>query len=466
MHARLAIAVSLILVVPEVANAGGYYVPEVGPRAASMGGALAAQDADASAIFHNPAGIVGQPGSQVQVVGTLFFPNVEFFRRPIPDPNSPDNNVISFGASSNTNTVGLAPYLGATSDLGNRKLAIGLALSVPFGAAIDYADDSSQRHVVTHVSLAAIHLSPAIAYQVSDRFRVGASVNLIHTTLRLEQRNAIPYLTGDPEVFPDPDPALEGDTVLDGSDPFSLSATIGALYTSPSRRVQIGVSVLTPVTLKLRGDASVSNSAITPLIDANGNELQPAGQRTDAFTSEIPLPMIARVGIAARPTSQLTIVADVNWQRWSAFDELVIDFENEHELLPTPGAFLYDVAVENSWSDTFSVRLGAEVTPLATRPLQVRGGLLYDQSPVDDGHYDLITPDSDKFGVGLGAGYRFIVGSGVAVDIDIAYQHLFVAERDIGQSEKTILNKPASSFYSGVARARFDILQLGANVRF
>lgn len=462
---RLASIVVVVAATSTEAAAGGFYVPEIGPRAPAMGAAMAAQDADSSAIFHNPAGLVGQGGTQLQVSLNLFVPDLSYFRRPVQDPNSPNGGEIRFSEVENENALLPAPYLGAVSELVDDKLAVGFAVYAPFGAAIHYPSDGAQRHVVTSVDLKAIHASFGAAYRLSDRFRVGASINYIYAELGLEQRNAIQYVNGDPEVFPDPDPAVEGDTVLSATDPFSISASIGAMYSDPSGRFNVGVSLLTPVTLRMEGDADVRNEAITELMDENGNMLQPAGRRTDTIRTSVPLPLIARIGVTARPHPRALVAFDVNWQRWSTFEQMKIDFEGEYELLPSPGVNLYDVMIENNWRDSFSVRLGGQYQPLASQPLALRAGVLYDQSPIEDNHFDLLTPDSDKIGVGVGLSYAFLFG-GKRLELDVAYQHLFVAERDVTASEKTILNKPAPSFYNGVTRAGFDNLMLSAGMRF
>ncbi len=430
-----------------------------------MGAAMTAQSADSSAIFHNPAGLVGQDGTQVQLSLNLFVPNLSYFRRPVADTNSPTGDQIRFAEVQNQNALLPAPYLGAVSDLGSDKLAVGFAVYAPFGAAIHYPRDGAQRHVVTSVDLKAIHASFGAAYKISDRIRVGASVNYIFAELGLEQRNAIQYVNGDPEVFPDPDPAVEGDTFLTATDPFSVSATLGAMYTDPAGRFSIGVSLLTPVTLRLEGDADVRNDAITALMDENGNMVQGPGQRSDSIRTSLPLPLVARAGVTVKPHPRVLVAFDVNWQRWSTFEQLEIDFESEHELLPSPGVELYDVMIENNWRDSFSVRLGGQAKPLADKPLLVRAGVLFDQSPIDDDHFDLLTPDSDKFGVGFGLSYALTFG-GKVLELDLAYQHLFLAERNVADSQKTILNKPAPSFYNGVTRAGFDNLMLSGSMRF
>jgi long-subunit fatty acid transport protein len=214
-----------------------------------------------------------------------------------------------------------------------------------------------------------------------------------------------------------------------------------------------------------------------------------------------PLPLIVRLGTMVRPIEQLTVLADVNWQRWKTFDRLVVDFDHNYELSQTPGAFMSDVVIDNHWRDTLTARLGFDAIPVPDPerlPLHVRAGVLFDQGAVPDRTFDVMAPDSDKLGVSAGLGYSFRLGSDrVWMDIDVAYMHLFLAERDIHPvrvgpdelegndgdekgtndtqpnpqqevipgSDKTIVNKPAPSFFHGVTRASFDILGLGVAIR-
>ena len=461
------VVVSLALSLAGVAHAGGFYVPEIGARATSMGAAMTAQSEDASAIFHNPAAMQGQKGTQVQVAGLLFFPSITFFRRPGIDPNT--NESLSYDPVENSNSLGAAPYFAVMSDLGSDRMSAGFALTVPFGAALSYPADGSQRHVVTHVALEAIHVGPALAYKLSNRFRLGLAVNYIFSELTIEQGNAMPFVTGDPEQYPDPDPALEGHTVLEGRDLAALGATLGLLYSDPQDRFDLGLSVIAPVTLNFEGTAAIHNDSITAITDDAGDLIQGAGTRTDDIHTQMPLPLIVRVGTAFRPIRKLMLAFDVSYQRWSANDELVVDFDNNHLLIDATNIRVEDVTVPNQWKDTFSVRFGGEYTPSEASPLRLRAGALFDQSPVKDEYYDLLTPDSDKVGVGAGVAYAFDLSGGRKLDLELAYSHLFVAEREVSPeatgSKKTILNNPAPSFYYGVTRARFDLLSLSVGLR-
>lgn len=444
------------------AVAGGFYVPEIGARAAGLGSAVVADGDDPSAIFHNPAGLAGADGVQVELSAGMFLPRVTFYRRPLTDPNTGAD--LHFDGVRNTNRVIAAPYLGVSAALGRHATA-GVAVYAPFGATLDFPLDGAQRQVVTQIALRTIFVSPAVAAELPHGLTVGVAANLIWGDLALEQRNALPYVTGDPEQYPDPGAGLEGMTRIGGRDPFSVGATVGVGWRAPGGRLRVGASVMSPVTLHLEGDARVENESIAPLVDGDGVEQQPAGVREDAVRIALPLPLVARLGIAAEVAPRWRVEADVNWQRWSTFERLVVDFVDEPELLPTPGAYLYDVTVENAWRDTWSARLGVETT-LPAAPVALHAGVLWDQSPIDDRHFSLLTPDSDKLGVAAGARWSRPTRGG-RLDVDLAALHLFVAERDVAPaadgspgSAGTILDKPAPSFFHGVTRAGFDVITL------
>jgi long-chain fatty acid transport protein len=471
MRPRLAaLAFALALWPAGRAVAGGFYVPEIGGRAVGMAGAMTAESADPSTIFHNPAGLTGLRGAQFQLGGDLVFPDVVHFRRPVRDPVT--GNTIAFAPAENTNRLAGVPFAGASFEAGH-GIVLGVAAFVPFGATLEFPPAGAQRFVVTSVSLRALYLGPAIAYRLTPRLSLGASVSYISAALDLRQHNALPFVTGDPETNPNPDPGVEGETAISTRDPFSLGATLGVQYGRREDPFTIGASLMLPTTLDLSGDVTVVNPAIMQI------EAQPAGRRSDQVRLRIPLPLIARLGVMVRPIAPLALALDVNWQRWSTSRELRLDFAREPPLLLTPGATLFDVVMENRWRDTLSVRAAANVTPLEGLPLELRAGALYDQSPIDDRHYDLLTPDADKLGVSAGASYAVALGRSL-LRLEVAFLRLFLRERDVTPSkaidaqtgtpfpgtDRTILNKPAPSFFYGVTRARLTLLTLSATLQF
>jgi long-chain fatty acid transport protein len=472
-----------LLLSPRDAGAGGFYVPEQGARSVGMADAVVAAPGEVSGIFHNPASLstVGALGAEAG--GLLVFPSFTFFRRPATDPfaPSPAQATIDFAAAKNTNKVGAVPFMGVASDFGVRNLGVGLGVYVPFGADLSFPVDGAQREVVTAISLKSIHVTPTIAYRFFDRLSVGVGLSYVNSSFTLEQRNATAFILGSPNDFPNPPASSEGPTRVQATDSLKFSATFGVLYGDPDDRFSIGASLMLPTKLDLRGTVDVSNPNITAMTDAQGNPL-PAGQRTDTAALTIPLPAIGRLGVLVKPVPRVAIEADVNYQAWSSTQTETIFFQHHYPLFPQPGAQMNDVVLERNYHDTVSLRLGTEITPLASprTPLKLRAGVLFDQSPIDDRHFDLLTPDSDKWGVSGGAGYAVKLGNKTWLGLDLSYLHVFYAERDVGPatigtdpsakqdvpgSAGTILNKPASSFYYGVTRASVDLLALSVSLR-
>ena len=481
LGASCALAASLTFTAP--ARAGGFYVPEQGARSVGMAGASVAAPSEASGIFHNPASITGGPTLDAELDALVVLPRFTFYRRPATDPypQTPAGATVDFAPVKNTNHVAVVPFMGITSNLGVEDLGVGLGVYVPFGADLAFPTDGAQRNVVTKISLRAIHVTPTVAYRFWKRLSVGVGLSYIRSSFILEQRNASPFVLGIPNDFPNPQASTEGDTKIDATDSAALGANLGVLYTDPEDRFSLGASVMAPTRLDFRGTVDVTNrpESIVEMPDAQGN-LLPAGRRTDSVALSIPLPMILRAGARVRPARQVAVELDVNYQRWSTTREQKIVFEHNYPLLPQPGAQMNDIVLDQSYRDTMTVRLGAELAPLYESPLRVRAGVVFDQSPIDDRHFDLLTPDSDKLGVSLGGGYAVPLGPRATLGIDLSYMHLFFAERNVGPrtigtdatgkvevpgSDRTILNKPAPSFFYGVTRAAADLLSIGVSLR-
>ncbi len=74
---------------PTPVRAAGFALFEQGARGMGFAGAYTAQASDASAIFHNAAGIAFLKGNQLYIGGTLIGPSTDFTGdSPFPEPDS------------------------------------------------------------------------------------------------------------------------------------------------------------------------------------------------------------------------------------------------------------------------------------------------------------------------------------------------------------------------------------------
>ena len=93
--------------------------------------------------------------------------------------------------------------------------------------------------------------------------------------------------------------------------------------------------------------------------------------------------------------------ATARWSKWSNFDTLSIENSNPTFSLIGKSA----IAVENHWDDTWFFSLGADYR--LNDQWTVRGGVAYDQGPVENQYRMAVIPDTDRVWVSGGASYKF-----------------------------------------------------------
>jgi long-chain fatty acid transport protein len=93
-----------------------------------------------------------------------------------------------------------------------------------------------------------------------------------------------------------------------------------------------------------------------------------------------------------RPSPDWNVEVDATWTGWSAVDRFEIQFTNG--LPPEVTTF--------GWHDAMTYSLGLEYHVSPT--VRVRGGYLYDLSPIPDEYATPLIPDADRQGVSVGVG--------------------------------------------------------------
>src|SRR6185312_5584107 len=91
--------------------------------------------------------------------------------------------------------------------------------------------------------------------------------------------------------------------------------------------------------------------------------------------------------------SAWSVSTDVQFNQWSTFKQVIIHSANA----PVTN-------VEN-YNDSWMISLGAVYR--ATDSMTWRAGVGWDQSPVTDRFRTVGVPDTDRYMIGIGAGYQF-----------------------------------------------------------
>jgi len=394
------------------AHASGFQLIE--QNASGMGNAYAGSAAiadNASTIFFNPAGLTHLPGLNVSAGVALIRPSFKF-------TDNGSTGPIAFGTPPlGANTGGDAG--GSWSAVPNMYLSyqvhndwfVGLGVGAPFGLVSEFDGDWLGRFQSRRFEIKSINVNPTVAYKASDRFSIGVGINW--QRLEADYKRAVqPHpIPGNPDLFAHL--KLKDD---------AWGWNIGLLY-QVTDATRVGLSYRSRIKFKADGSLDIRNDgvAIPP------NPLLPPGLPAGIVqglpaNATVELPDTAILSVVHDLTPRWTLLADVSWTGWSSVPSFDI-YSN--------GA-LRD-KLDLRWRDTWRVALGANYK--LNDQWTLKGGIAYDQSPVDSAKYRPASlPDNNRKWLSLGVQYRF----DDATTIDVGYSHLFISKTPIANATEPV----------------------------
>lgn len=389
------------------AGAAGFALMEQSGRGmgnAFAGGAAAAEDA--STIFFNPAGLMRLEGAQVVGAGHLILPSAEFR-----DGGSTDalGAPMRGGDGGDAAEPAFLPNLYFTLPM-TESLRFGFGLNAPFGLMTKYEPDWRGRYHATKSDLRTINLNPSLAFDVTERLSLGVGVNVQRAQANLQ--SAVDFGTvclGLPPIAPCAGAAPQGADGLvkiEGSS-WGYGYNLGALW-RPTDQLRLGAHFRSKVDHDLRGRVDFSGrlEGVGPFVDG-------------AAQAKLTTPETASLSAWYDFSARWAVMADVTWTNWSRFEAL--------EVRRSPGGALVS-SVPQNYRDSWRYALG--VTHRLGERWTLRGGLAYDQTPVQDAFRSARVPDQDRVWLAAGVGWSPWAGASV----DLAYAHLFIEDAPVDVS--------------------------------
>lgn len=356
--------------------AAGFAVTAQGAAAAGQGNAFTAQADDPSALYYNPAGISQLRTAQVLVGTTVIIPHTTYSPSQAGRSTSEENQTL------------FLPQLYVTTPL-SQTVTAGLGFYTPFGVASDWPLDWDGRFQVTYISIQATMLSPTLSWRMTPKLALAGGLNF--ASIKLVERRQINL--SDVGETPPPGGAgvgplpgnPEGSVELEG-DASGFGYNLGALVT-PSEQWQFGVSFRSRVHAEVKDGHADFTIPVAPFAPA----FPDGGART-----EVDLPPSVRAGVVFRPTPKWNIEGDAVWTGWSAMDRLDVEFDQG---FPFPGTD----TTRFSWDNAMAYSIG---TQYRLARLALRGGYMFDVSPIPDDTVGPILPDGARHWFSLGVGYE------------------------------------------------------------
>lgn len=359
-------------------EAAGFMVRENDAEAVSLSYAGNGSRADSAATaFANPAGLTQLPSAEVEAGATAIVPDITFkgqataAGQPLPGNNGGNSGRL----------IGIPNIYAAipvTDDL-----ALGLAVTVPFGNSAQYDQNWYGRYLGTKALALSYDINPSIAYALTPDISVGAGISAQYLKLDLTSAIDQSLLLGAP--VPD---ATDRFNAHDWAVGFNLGALI--ILDSTSR---LGITYRSQVDHDIKGTLDFSGAS--PFL----------GLISGPASAGLSLPDQIGASLSTGLAGDLYLYADVDFSRWSVFKTVSIDSSNA------------PIVNRENFRDSWLVALGGKyrISP----SFAATAGIAWDQSPVTSAFRSVVLPDSDRYLMGIGAEYQ----ASEHMEIDGAFEH-------------------------------------------
>ncbi|OEE14552.1 long-chain fatty acid transporter [Vibrio cyclitrophicus ZF205] len=247
------------------------------------------------------------------------------------------------------------------------KLHLGIALGAVGGSSLDYGSEWAGTALLEDITLTAMQVNPSLSYKLNDQWSVGAGVQF--SWAAFQQTTSMLTAKQDTD--------------------WAYGYNLGVMYT-PTDKLKLGASYRS----KLEHEFN--------------NDVKGLGNVANSLSTDIALPEIIDVSASYALNSQLDLLASIQFHRWSAWDETVLDF----------GATDFGgIPIKRDWDDVWKFAVGADYQ--LNSDWRLKAGFSYETSPQDD-------PSMQWVDLPVGEQYRYSVGASTYWDdilIDVFYEY-------------------------------------------
>ncbi|HYL02680.1 MAG TPA: outer membrane protein transport protein [Steroidobacteraceae bacterium] len=373
---------------------------------------MAAAVQDGSTVFWNPAGMSQLGGSGLAVAADYVIPSFKF--------TSAGSAFDAFGNGGDGGVSSLVPAVYGYTAI-TPQLSLGLGVNAPFGLSTEWHSPWAGMFYGIRSKVETLNINPVVSWKVNQFLSIGGGVSYEQLKATLTQ-GLTPLI-----------PSAQGR--VDGSD-WGWGWNLGALVDF-GQGTTLGATYRSAIGYTITGNLGFNNAAFAALA---------AG-----ISARLRLPQIFSVALSQKLTPQLRLLADFTETGWDSISALTIIATNG----PAAGTPVSNTPLnfKNSW------RVGAGLEYQLNPQWLLRGGVAYDQAPVQDAFRNPRLPDNDRTWLAVGA--RFEPAAGWAIDAGYAYLRV-----KNGTSELATAGPPFPDSLMGTYRANVSVLGLQASFHF
>lgn len=427
MHKPLRTLVSasvLGVLATSTVHAGGFslYTESSAAAIGNYAAGIAAEGADASIGWYNPAGLVLIKNQQVVFGGVGIFPTAKL------------SGISTF------NTLGLDPYVQQFSNLEGAEngfvpsfhyamplgenATFGFSMVAPFGLSTSWDVTSPVRYEATFTELITTNISPELGGKLTENFSIGGGLDLQYARVKFNRMIGAPTLYQELPI-PGINPYIVDSQSYNKAKSYGVGFHAGALAMFNDNHTRVGLNYQSKMRHHFHGYSILGGR----LADPSLNLLNPLAANVNAtFRSNnlnsnvVDLPDIVTLSGYHDINDTFALLGSIVYTNWSTIRTI----ELNNVAVPNTSTFPVSQTRLNSispqhYSDTWRATVGANYHVNPQLMLRVGGG--YDASPTNDIDRDIRLPDADRWALSVGAHYQ----ARPSIGLDIGYTHLFSA---------------------------------------
>lgn len=379
--------------------AAGFQLSE--QSAIQMGRAMAGAGIvgdDLSAVHYNPAGMTLLSGTRMQATGTWVAVNLDYESR--------DGSV-----TENGRLKGQTIPAGFITHQINDSLWAGLGLTVPYGMGTEFDENWGGMDRGTESMILTFDINPNLAWKVNDKLSVGGGISLQYAKAELGFGFDVPSFKTAAHAN------VKGDS-------WAWGWNVGMMF-QPVETVRVGLAYRSHIAHNADGHTT---------LDINGMR-----SLTSDMKVRIKTPDTITLSATWEATDALRLSGTARWSKWSNFKSLSLDnsgFDNQMvDLIASAHS-----TITNNWDDTWFFSVGADYK--LNGQWTVRGGVAYDQGPVENQYRMAVIPDTDRVWFSGGASYKYT--DNLTFDLGATYI------KGVGDKELVSVNEKASGEFKSL----------------
>jgi len=420
-----------VLAASSLLFAESYQVNTLSAKQMGMGHTGAALKLGSESMNFNPGGLGFLDKTlDISAGATFIMPEVQF--------NGAKGKTVN-------DKLGTPMYVYAATSITD-WLSAGLSFTTPYGNSIDYGKNWEGAGLVQDMSLSVFALQPTVAFRPISQLSIGVGPAIYFGSFEQSKLlipagglNGLKALAAHPQLgalaagipsIVDKYADTPVSATFSGDADVAIAVNVGAMYDIIQDKLAVGVAYRSGADMKVAKGTVKGTEDITTLNGIIENINTTAGSTVVSplpvpkleegnFKAELPLPANLNAGVSFRPIEKLLLAFDFQVIFWSAYEELVMDFDKTVFGVHPQAGPIKSLVMKKDYNNAFAYRFGAQYTLIDQ--LDLRLGMYYDETPVDDKNLTPDSPSTNKLGSTIGLSFRPIPN--LSIDASFLYSN-------------------------------------------